>query len=222
MFIAITLAVPSMLLADDIVKSVKPNYSSKELWLKFNGTNYCKPRYCAEVIPFNALKAALEFYKENQDKINNTDYVGIIDFTLHSTVKRFFILNLKDGSVESMLVTHGKNSETDKGVAGNFSNINNSNMSSLGFYITDADTYNGSHGLSLRLDGVSESNNNARTRNIVIHGADYATEWFANTKGRLGLSLGCPAVAPDKIAGVVAKLKGQALLYIHKDKVVAN
>ena len=137
--------------------------------------------------------------------------------SLHSTLKRFFILNLNSGAVESLLVTHGKKSETDLGVAGVFSNENNSEMSSLGFYITDHEPYVGKHGNSLRMDGVSETNNNARLRNIVLHGADYATEWFAQTKGRLGLSQGCPAVAPNKIAGVIKKLKGKGLLYIHLD-----
>lgn len=191
--------------------------SSKQTWLQFNGINYCKPQFCAEVVPQRALRAALSFYKKNQNLINNTDYIGIIDMGLHSTLKRFFILDLKSGSVESLLVTHGKKSETELGVAGVFSNVNNSEMSSLGFYITDQIPYVGKHGTSLRLDGVSETNNNARLRNIVLHGADYATEWFAQTKGRLGLSQGCPAVAPNKIAGVIKKLKGQGLLYIHLD-----
>ncbi len=190
---------------------------SKELWLEFSGSNYCKPTFCAEAIPSNALEKGLEFYKNNQTLIHNTSYIGIIDMGLHSSIRRFFILNLADGSVESMLVTHGKKSETDKGVAGVFSNENNSEMTSLGFYITDLESYVGKHGISIRLDGVSETNSNARLRNIVIHGADYATQWFAKIRGRLGLSRGCPAVAPDKIVGVIEKLKGQGLLYIHKD-----
>lgn len=191
--------------------------NSKEIWLEFNGTNYCKPKFCAEIIPADALEKSLNFYKKNQHLINNTDYVGIIDMDIHSTQKRFFILNLKTGSVESMLVTHGKKSETEAGVAGVFSNINNSEMTSLGFYITDQLPYVGKHGVSLRLDGVSKTNSNARLRNIVLHAADYATEWFADNKGRLGLSQGCPAVAPNKIEGVIKKLKGQGLLYIHSD-----
>ncbi|MBC7713225.1 MAG: murein L,D-transpeptidase catalytic domain family protein [Rhizobacter sp.] len=189
---------------------------SKKLWLKFSGTNYCSPNHCAENIPFTALEKTLSFYKKNQNVINNTDYAGIIDMGLPSTVKRFFILNLKDGSVQSLLVTHGKKSETEKSIAGTFSNEPDSEMTSLGFYITDEEAYTGKHGISLRLDGISDTNSNARLRNIVLHSADYATQWFADEKGRLGLSQGCPAVAPDKIEGVIKKLKGQALLYIHK------
>ncbi|MEA9355503.1 murein L,D-transpeptidase catalytic domain family protein [Bacteriovorax sp. PP10] len=190
--------------------------SSKQLWLKFNGTNYCKPGFCAESIPNLALAPALQFYKNNQGgMVANTSYIGIIDFTIQSTKNRFFILNLKTGAVESMLVTHGKKSETSPGWAGAFSNVVGSEMSSLGFFITDVEPYYGKHGISLKLDGVSDTNKNARERLIVLHGADYATQWFADTKGRLGLSQGCPAVAPNKIEGVIKKLKGQGLLYIH-------
>lgn len=191
--------------------------SSKELWLKFSGTNYCKPGFCAETIPNQALAPALAFYKNNQPLIGNTRFIGIIDFSIQSINKRFFILNLKTGSVESMLVTHGKKSETSPGWAGAFSNEVGSEMSSLGFFITDIEPYYGKHGISLKLDGVSETNKNARERLIVLHGADYATQWFVDLKGRLGLSQGCPAVGPDKIEGVIKKLKGQGLLYIHKN-----
>lgn len=196
--------------------------SSKELWLNFTGMNYCKPGFCAESIPTVALGPALEFFKNNQDLINNPRFIGVIDFTIHSTQKRFFILNLATGAVESMLVTHGKNSETNLGVAGKFSNVLGSEMSSLGFFITDINPYYGKHGISLRLDGVSDTNKSARERLIVLHGADYATQWFADQKGRLGLSQGCPAVAPNKIEGVIKKLKGQGLLYIHHQDLLSG
>ena len=191
--------------------------TSKRLWLNFTGTNYCKPGFCAEKIPMLALNRALNFYKNNQDLINNTNYLVVIDFTIISTKNRLFILDLNTGAVESMLVTHAKNSETDLGIAGNFSNVVGSEMSSLGFYITDTTPYIGKHGVSLKLDGYSSTNSNARERLIVLHGADYATQWFADTKGRLGHSQGCPAVAPNKIEGLIKKVQGQALLYIHKN-----
>jgi hypothetical protein len=90
-------------------------------------------------------------------------------------------------------------------------------MTSLGFYLTDSLPYVGKHGKSLRLTGLSSTNSNARERNIVLHGAEYATQWFADEKGRLGLSEGCPAVAPDKILGLIKNLQGEALLYFHFD-----
>lgn len=189
--------------------------TSKEIWLEFSGTNYCQPGFCADNIPSRPLELALKFYKKNQDKILNDDYIGIIDFRMKSTEKRFFILNLKNGSVESMLVTHGKKSETENAFAGEFSNEIGSEKSSLGFYSTGFDTYEGKHGESLKLKGLSSTNSNAFERGIVIHAADYATQSFVDARGRLGLSQGCPAVSPNKIKTVIAKLKGKALLFIY-------
>lgn len=215
-FILFLAIFPHYLLAE-VNNPAIANEQSREIWLEFNGTNDCSPGFCAEAIPPKALREALYFYRNNQDIIDNTRYIGVIDFTLHSTHKRFFILNLKTGEVDSMLTSHGKKSETDLGIASFFSNEIGSEMSSLGFFITDKNSYIGKHGISLKLDGLSKSNSNARARYIVLHGADYATQWFAEQKGRLGLSQGCPAVAPNKIEMVIKKLKGQGLLYIHKD-----
>lgn len=206
----------------DIYTHLKPmkgkleGKSSKELWLKFTGTSQCQKGFCADGIPVLALKNALNYYLSRAAIVKNHEYLGIVDFSINSIKERFFILNLKTGEVEKMLVTHARNTETQLGVAGKFSNVVGSEMSSLGFFLTDSEHYVGKHGISLKLDGLSATNSNARERAVVIHGADYATQWFADMKGRLGHSQGCPAVSPAKIEGVIEKLKGQALLYLHK------
>ena len=53
-------------------------------------------------------------------------------------------------------------------------------------------------------------------REIIIHGADYVS-WrsIIVNLGRLGRSLGCPALAEDQIDEVIGKLQGNALVYIH-------
>jgi hypothetical protein len=56
-------------------------------------------------------------------------------------------------------------------------------MSSLGVYKT-AETYNGKHGLSLRLDGLSPTNSKARERAVVVHGADYVEDEAAGAAPR--------------------------------------
>ena len=205
-------------IASQLVYSEAFAKSTKDIWLEFTGTNFCQKSYCADGIPADALEKTLTYFKNNQKIIRNDDYITIIDFTKLSTEKRMFILNLKDGSVQKLLVTHGKKSEGSTGQAKFFSNTAESEMSSLGFFVTDQLPYIGKHGNSLRLNGLSSTNSNARARNIVIHAADYATQWFADQKGRLGLSQGCPAIAPDKIASVIAKLKGESLLYIYSDQ----
>ncbi len=58
------------------------------------------------------------------------------------------------------------------GYARKFSNVMESDESSLGFFYAE-EIYLGEHGLSLRMDGLSKTNSHVREREIVIHGADY-------------------------------------------------
>ena len=90
-------------------------------------------------------------------------------------------------------------------------------MSSPGFFRT-AETYQGKHGYSLKLDGLEEGiNNHARDRLIVIHGADYVSEAFIDEHGRIGRSWGCPALPPHLTEEVINLIKEGSCLYIHTD-----
>src|SRR5690606_6569055 len=78
------------------------------------------------------------------------DIITVIDFSLPSTKKRLWIIDLNTKTVLfNDYVAHGRNSGDDMAVS--FSNDSGSNMSSIGFYLT-GETYNGKHGLSLRLE----------------------------------------------------------------------
>ncbi|RIJ41814.1 murein L,D-transpeptidase catalytic domain family protein [Pontibacter oryzae] len=140
--------------------------------------------------------------------------LSVVDFNKPSSEKRLWIIDLKSKKVLfNTLVAHGRN--TGEAKATQFSNTPNSNMSSLGFYLTDA-TYYGKHGLSLRLQGMDEGfNTNAMSRAIVVHGADYATESFVKKYGRLGRSLGCPSVPSEVSKEVILTIKDKSVLYIH-------
>ncbi|MDP2867080.1 MAG: murein L,D-transpeptidase catalytic domain family protein, partial [Elusimicrobiota bacterium] len=116
------------------------------------------------VIPEDLKRKALEYFSANAGKIKNKNYIGIVDFTAHSSRARFFILNMQSGEVLAIRVAHGKGSDPDgDGYATKFSNVPNSKASSLGFYITGA-LYSGSHGKSMRLHGHSSTNSNALSR----------------------------------------------------------
>jgi hypothetical protein len=150
---------------------------------------------------------------QDQNKIGK-EILTIVDFSLPSTEKRMWIMDMTTKKVLfNTYVSHGKNTGGD--MATKFSNTPNSFQSSLGFYVT-AETYYGKNGLSLFIDGMEkEFNSNARSRYVVIHGADYATEGFINRLGRLGRSYGCPAV-PRKISKeVINTIKGQSGLFIY-------
>jgi hypothetical protein len=144
------------------------------------------------------------------------EILTIVDFTKSSREKRMWVIDLEAKKVLfNTLVAHGRNTGNDKAVK--FSNKPNSYMSSLGFYITDQ-TYYGKHGLSLKLEGMDEGfNTNARERAIVIHGADYATADFVKQYGRLGRSLGCPALPTEISKEVIETIKNETVLYVHSN-----
>ena len=117
----------------------------------------------------------------------------LIDYSRPSTQQRLWVFDLRTGQVRfHELVAHGKG--TGENRAEHFSDEMNSHQSSLGLFVT-RDTYVGSNGYSLRLDGLEPGfNSRARERAIVMHGAAYVDEGFAVKQGRLGRSWGCPAL----------------------------
>ena len=139
----------------------------------------------------------------------------VIDFDLPSTQKRLWVLDLaKHEVLFHTLVAHGHNSGENE--ATSFSNTDQSNMSSLGFYATGTE-YEGKHGHSLRLEGLDEGyNTNAAARSVVMHGADYVSEEFIKQNGRLGRSLGCPALPLDQYAQIIDAVDGGTCLFLNK------
>lgn len=150
----------------------------------------------------------------NQGKVGNKNLISMIDFTLPSDQKRLWIIDLAAKKVLfNDLVAHGRNSGNI--LAENFSNVPDSHMSSQGFYVT-GNTYTGKHGLSLRLNGMENGiNHNAFDRAIVMHGADYVSEDFIKTYGRLGRSYGCPSVSNEISKEVINTIKDNTCLFIY-------
>jgi len=142
------------------------------------------------------------------------DILAVGDFTQSSSNNRFYIIDLRAGKLLfQTLVAHGRN--TGEEFARSFSNTASSYQSSLGFYVT-GETYQGKHGLSLKLLGQEPGfNDHAEDRAIVLHGADYVHPEFAAQNGRLGRSLGCPAVPQELVAPIVQCIKDGACLFIY-------
>ncbi|MCO4793138.1 MAG: murein L,D-transpeptidase catalytic domain family protein [Bacteriovoracaceae bacterium] len=186
---------------------------SVDVWQNYFPNMNCNKNACAK----NVSAAALEEFLEKASyfrpgKLKSTTWAFLVDFTLHSKHKRGWLINLKTGKAEAMHVSHGKGSGNGSGRAVRFSNTNDSKMSSLGLYLT-AETYYGSNGYSLRLDGLESSNSAARPRAIVMHGADYMSSSFIRNNGRSGRSWGCPAIAQSLKKRVINSLKGGSLFY---------
>ncbi len=137
--------------------------------------------------------------------------VTLIDYSLPSTSPRLWVLDVGNGAVlYHSRVAHGKNTGEDAATA--FSNRPGSLQSSLGVFRT-AETYQGQHGLSLRLDGLEPGfNDAARARAIVMHGADYLSDSFIERHGRAGRSWGCPALPDAVAASVVPAIAGGQLV----------
>jgi len=174
-------------------------------------------------LKFDIFQYALTGYLKlaSQDKLNNSKYLTIIDMSMSSNEERLFIINMRENKIEHQsIVAHGKASGNE--YAKYFSNTINSHQSSIGFYQT-AETYIGKHGLSLRLDGLEYSNNNARKRAIVIHSADYVSESFIKKFGRLGRSFGCPSLPKKDYKEIIQKIKAGSALFIYSsDQVYLN
>ena len=120
-----------------------------------------------------ALKSALSAM---QCAVNNgakqARHLAVIDFSQPSTARRLWIFDLtRKTLVLRDLVAHGK--QSGENFATSFSNTEGSNQSSLGLFSTQ-ESYVGSHGYSLRMDGLEPGiNDQARERAIVIQPANY-------------------------------------------------
>lgn len=161
-----------------------------------------------KIIPVNLLNEAVAYYDAHLLKITNQRVMSVIDYKQHNSKERFYIIDMESGRVETYLTAHGKNSDPNfDGYATKFSNTPDSNTTSLGFFLT-AETYYGSNGYSLRLDGLSTTNSNARKRAIVIHGAEYVAPG-----PKIGRSYGCPAVEMRYHQDLIDQIKEGSLLY---------
>lgn len=163
-----------------------------------------------------AYDMAIEGYMQLKQKKHfaKEELLTIIDFSLPSSKKRLFILDVEEGKVlYNTLVAHGRGS--GKLMAEKFSNIPESYQSSLGFYET-AGTYMGKNGFSMKLVGLEKGiNHRAEDRAIVVHAAAYVSEQFVKQQGYLGRSHGCPAL-PEKLnKPIINKIKDGSLMFIY-------
>ena len=147
-------------------------------------------------------------------KLMHTNIISIVDFSLPSSKKRLFVIDLYKHTLEfCTYVAHGANSGL--ATANQFSNQPECHKSSLGFYET-LNTYNGGNGYSLRLEGLEPGiNDNALERAIVMHGAAYVNEDLIQARGYIGRSWGCPAVSEKMSKPIIDKIRNGSCLFIY-------
>ena len=164
-----------------------------------------------------AFRFALRGFErlKKEGRLLNESVLTIIDFSQSSNKKRMYVIDLyKKALLFNTYVAHGRN--TGDEFAEKFSNIPGTFQSSLGFYLTENMAIGSKVGLSLVLKGLEKGiNDKAREREIIMHGADYATEDFIQKHGRLGRSYGCPSLPPDQVKPVAETIKNGSLLFIY-------
>jgi hypothetical protein len=165
------------------------------------------------------LSELLNRFEMEKPALGNTRYVALLNYRQPSWEPRFYIIDPATTAViGSYRVAHGKGSDLDHdGYAEQFSDEEQSLMSSVGYFVT-RDSYlseTENHGLSLRLDGLSETNRHAMERKIVVHGNLYMQQDFLEKHGVPGRSWGCMVFSPSDRDEIVSKLEGGALIYAY-------
>lgn len=166
------------------------------------------------------LELALAAYARAEERGDvQRPRLTVIDYELPSYSKRLWVIDMTSGRVlHEEWVAHGMGSPTGSGGdmerAVSFSNQCGTKKSSLGLFRT-AETYQGQHGYSLRLDGLEHGvNDAARERTIVVHPADYVTSERAEQR-MVGRSWGCPAVRPAISRQLIDDIKDGSLVWTY-------
>ncbi len=194
--------------ADVIDPQVMSRSSQSEI---LNSYKHLDPK---KWVPSNLLKEAVLYFDLNKSKFKNKNYISVVDFSPRSNNYRFFLIDLKTGTVERYRTTHGLGSDkNDDGYAEIFGNEIGSGKSSLG-YVRTAEVYYGDFGRSLRLDGLSSSNSNIRARAVVFHGWDGVKE--ANVVQKL--SRGCITMDWNFKDTVLDKIKHGSFMHVGLSK----
>ncbi len=153
------------------------------------------------------------------DNSYNSEYCFLIDMSIPSGKKRFFVYNISKDSVEyTSLVSHGFGSFNIEKYEEplSFSNTPSSYKTSLGRYKVGY-SYNGAYGLAYKLYGLDSTNNKAFERAIVLH-SDYHVPEIETYPFRIFQSAGCPTVAPaflSVLTNYIKKSQKPILMWIY-------
>jgi hypothetical protein len=142
------------------------------------------------------MQRAMQALDVHHDRIPLRDRMYLVDFQKYSGEERFYEVDLYSGQVQAFRTCHGKGSDPQhSGYARSFSNTPESFMSSVGAYATAGAGWGAAQGPNVLLDGLEYTNNLARERAIIVHGANYADPDFLAREGKLGRSYGCFSTA---------------------------
>lgn len=156
------------------------------------------------------INEALVFCKKNN---LNTDYAVFVDFSRHSGLKRYMIYSFsKHKIIYKCLCASGKNKRK-------FSNKPGSNLSSLGKYRITNRIHNMSIGREgLVVEGLENTNYNAKSRKILIHYSE-VLNYLPNSIFPIsifidGISAGCFSITKEGV-DITQKLPKPTLLWAY-------
>lgn len=167
--------------------------------------NHIDTRYNAAVARLNQQAAELKEYANANNY--NAEYCFLVDMSLPSGKNRFFVYNLKTGTLEaSSLVSHGLGSyKMGCNDVLEFSNSPSSYKTSLGRYKIGS-SYNGTFGLAYKLYGLDSTNSRAFERAIVLHSDAHVPE-AEIFPYHIYQSAGCPTVSPSFLSTLSKYIK---------------
>lgn len=160
------------------------------------------------------LERAVEAMEARGHDGHATGKLVVVDYSLHSSQERLFVIDLGSGAVTAFRAAHGLGSDADhNGYLDSFSSVPGSQASPEGL-LRIAEEYSGKHGQSFRLDGLDEGNATSRARAIVIHAASYAEPAFLKLHGKMGRSNGCIVFSKADLARFIEEVPEGTLIFL--------
>lgn len=166
-------------------------------------------------IEARAVAAALKWY--DNAKVTNKSKLIVVDFNKFDYEDRFHLIDMATGEAKNYLCAHGSKSDANKDQKPDaFSNVEGSNMSSLGAMVIAEKYASSKFKFARRIDGLEPSlNGNVRKRAVVWHSSLYVTQLRKKNK-TVGDSLGCFAMDEADAAKLVDTIGG-CLIYAWDD-----
>ena len=213
------------LVPDGVKNWVKDNLFSPEKQKNTENINdiYQKLKW-AEKPDFLPFYLAMQWYNKEKGKLWNSKYLTVVDYSKWVSQNRLYVINMETLTIEHCVKTwHWKNSGNTQ-TTSKFSNNQNSNQTSIGFFRTPAALAQNSKRTWkwLFLNWMEYSNNKADVRWIAVHPVQsffYSSNgWNRNhTKYHRAwesTSEGCITIRnQDNPGEIMNKIKWDSLIY---------
>ena len=174
-----------------------------------------EPVRAVYVSPFSYRASAVRDYALR--KGFSTTYCFLVDMSIHSGRKRFFVYDLETNRViMSGLVSHGSCNGVFLDQA-KFSNAPGGNCTSEGKYKI-GEKYRGQYGKSYKMYGLESTNSNAYRRAIVLHAYSCIPDEEIYPRVTCNSS-GCAGVSPaffEKLSSIIDRSNKPIVLWIYK------